>query len=446
MEVLFNQIQQHLSEDWIIWGEKTFTYQDLLSLTEKSEDFLIKNKVSSGQLVALVGDFTPNTIALLLSLIKNKNVVVPFASPLKEVDSLKLEIAEVEWIIDVDVERDTYGIRRLPFNSSHDYYSKLKGQNVAGLVLFTSGTSGFPKGAVHDFEKLLKKFERPRKSMRTVNFLLFDHWGGLNTLFHTLYNCGLVLALRNRKPEVICEYIARHRIELLPVSPSFLNLLLLSQVYKNYDLSSLQLITYGTEPMPESTLAKAREIFGTVKFQQTYGLIELGVLSSKSREDGSLWVKLGGEGYNLRVVDNLLEIKAESAMLGYLNADSPFTEDGYFRTGDMVEQDGEYYKILGRKSEIINVGGEKVYPQEVENILLQFSGVLDATVYGEKHAMMGNIVCAKVFTEESVNDKEFIQSLKKHCKINLASFKVPVKIQVVFDPLVNGRFKKKRFN
>jgi acyl-coenzyme A synthetase/AMP-(fatty) acid ligase len=254
-----------------------------------------------------------------------------------------------------------------------------------------------------------------------------------------------VLALRNRKPEVICEYIQRHRIELLPVSPSFLNLLLLSQVYKNYDLSTLQLITYGTEPMPESTLKKAREIFDTVKFQQTYGLIELGVLSSKSKDDGSLWVKLGGEGYNLRVVDNLLEIKAESAMLGYLNADSPFTEDGYFKTGDMVEQDGEYYKILGRKSEIINVGGEKVYPQEVENVLLQFPGILDATVYGEKHAMMGNIVCAKVFTEDSIVEKEFVQSLKKHCRMNLASFKVPVKIQVVFDPLVNARFKKKRF-
>lgn len=444
--MLLNQFKDHLTKDWIIWGDKIFTYGDLLNLIEISDHFLSENNVHPGQLVALVGDFTPNTISLLLSLIENKNIIVPFASPIKEGDNLKLEIAEVEWMIEVDMESDIYIIRRLQFNSKHDYFRKLKDENASGLVLFTSGTSGFPKGAVHDFEKLLKKFERPRKSMRTVNFLLFDHWGGLNTLFHTLYNCGLVLALRSRKPEVICEYIQRHRIELLPVSPSFLNLLLLSQVYKNYDLSSLQLITYGTEPMPESTLKKAREIFNTVKFQQTYGLIELGVLSSKSKDNGSLWVKLGGEGYSLRVVDNLLEIKAESAMLGYLNANSPFTEDGYFKTGDMVEQDGEYYKILGRKSEIINVGGEKVYPQEVENVLLQFSGILDATVYGEKHAMMGNIVCAKVFTEDSIIEKEFVRSLKKHCRIHLSSFKVPVKIQVVFDPLVNARFKKKRFS
>jgi long-chain acyl-CoA synthetase len=67
--------------------------------------------------------------------------------------------------------------------------------------------------------------------------------------------------------------------------------------------------------------------------------------------------------------DGLLEIKAKSAMRGYLNAESPFTPDGWFKTGDAVEVDGEYIKILGRKSELINVGGEKVYPAEVESVI-----------------------------------------------------------------------------
>lgn len=71
-------------------------------------------------------------------------------------------------------------------------------------------------------------------------------------------------------------------------------------------------------------------------------------------------------------------------MLGYLNAPSPFTDDGWFITGDSVEVNGEYLKILGRKSELINVGGEKVYPQEVENIILELGNVREVTVYGEK--------------------------------------------------------------
>ena len=121
--------------------------------------------------------------------------------------------------------------------------------------------------------------------------------------------------------------------------------------------------------MLPATLAKLKTVFPDVKLLQTYGLIEVGVLKTSSKSNDSLWVKLGGNGYDLRVVDGLLEIKAESAMLGYLNYASPFTEDGWFKTGDAVEVDGEYFKILGRKSEIINVGGEKVFPVEIENVI-----------------------------------------------------------------------------
>jgi len=101
--------------------------------------------------------------------------------------------------------------------------------------------------------------------------------------------------------------------------------------------------------MPQATLQRLKRVFPEIKLQQTYGLIELGVLRSKSKSDDSLWVKIGGDGYQIRINNNLLEIKADSAMLGYLNAPSPFTEDGWFMTGDQVEIDGEYVKILGRK-------------------------------------------------------------------------------------------------
>ena len=102
------------------------------------------------------------------------------------------------------------------------------------------------------------------------------------------------------------------------------------------------------------------KIFPEITLQQTYGLSEVGILQSKSKSSDSLWVRIGGEGFLTRVVDGVLQIKAKSAILGYLNAPSKFTEDGWFDTGDAVEVDGEYFKILGRKSEIINVGGEEI--------------------------------------------------------------------------------------
>ena len=115
-------------------------------------------------------------------------------------------------------------------------------------------------------------------------------------------------------------------------------MLLLSEDYHNYNLDSLELITYGTEPMPMTTLKKLNDIFPKVRFLQTYGLSEVGILRSKSKSSDSLWVKIGGEDYKTRIVDGMLEIKSKSSMLGYLNAPSPFTDDGWFKTGDSVEK------------------------------------------------------------------------------------------------------------
>jgi acyl-coenzyme A synthetase/AMP-(fatty) acid ligase len=313
-----------------------------------------------------------------------------------------------------------------------------------GLVLFTSGTSGEPKAAVHDFLALLEKFKTRRKALRTLNFLLFDHWGGLNTMFHILSNGGVVITTKDRKPENVCKLIEKHKIELLPASPTFLNLMLLSGAYKNYDMNSLKIISYGTEPMPESTLKRLKIIFPEVKLLQTYGLIELGVMRSKSEKDDSLWVKVGGDGYKTRVVDGMLEIKAESAMLGYLNAPSPFTEDGWFKTGDAVEVNGEYIKIMGRKSEIINVGGDKVYPQEVESVIQEMDNIADVTVYGEKNPIIGNIVCARVVLFVDENRKEFVTELKQFCAMRMKKFMVPVKVEFSDEKLYGERYKKVR--
>ena len=147
----------------------------------------------------------------------------------------------------------------------------------------------------------------------------------------------------------MCAAIERFQVQILPTSPTFLNLLLLSGAYERHDLSSLELVTYGTEVMPEPTLARLHEILPRVRLLQTYGLSEVGILRSKSKSSDSLWVKVGGEGFQTRIVDGMLEIKAQSAMLGYLNAPSPFSEDGWFKTGDAVEVEGEYIRILGRQ-------------------------------------------------------------------------------------------------
>jgi long-chain acyl-CoA synthetase len=443
IDFLISVFEGNSSKAAIIWKDKSFDYLWLKNRVTYWENELNELDIKSGDLVALVGDFSPECIAILLALIQNKNIIAPLNNGSLVDFSEKFKIAQCEKAIFVD-EADNYTYQSLDTNATHEFYSKLRDAATPGLVLFTSGTSGTPKGAVHDFSKLLEKFKTQRKALKTVNFLMFDHWGGLNTLFHTLSNAGVVLATKDRSADAICAFIEKHKIELLPASPTFFNLLMMSEAYLRYDLSSLQVITYGTEPMPEFVLKKLKTIFPNVKLQQTYGLIELGVLRSKSKSDDSLWVQVGGEGYQTRIVDEILQIKADSAMLGYLNAPSPFTADGWFITGDKVEVDGDYIKILGRKSELINVGGEKVYPQEVENTILEMENVLEVTVYGEKNAITGNIVCARITLKQPEEKKEFVARLKLFCKTRLQGYMIPVKVAISEESQYNERFKKIR--
>jgi long-chain acyl-CoA synthetase len=263
-------------------------------------------------------------------------------------------------------------------------------------------------------------------------------------MLYQLSNAGCIVTVQNRDPDSVLRAVERHKVELLPTSPTFINLILLSEAYRRYDLSSLKIVTYGTEPMPESTLRRFHQVLPHIKLQQTYGLSEVGILRSKSRSSDSLWVKLGGEGFQTRVVNEILQIKAESAMLGYLNAPSPFTDDGWFNTGDKVEVDGDYFRILGRQSEIINVGGQKVYPAQVESVVQEIPKVAEVTVYGEKNAIMGQIVCAAIRLRESCDARHFHRELREFCRQRLQEFQIPVRVRLVENAMHGGRFKKNR--
>jgi acyl-CoA synthetase (AMP-forming)/AMP-acid ligase II len=297
---------------------------------------------------------------------------------------------------------------------------------------------------VLDFKRLLAKFEVPRPACRTLVFLLLDHIGGINTLLHGLCHGGTIVTIPERDPDAVCAAIEAHRIQLLPTTPTFLRMLLIADAIRRHDLSSLELITYGTEPMPPSTLAAAREALPWVRFKQTYGLSELGILPTQSRDSGSVWLKLGHAGFEHKIVDGVLWIRSPSAMLGYLNAPSPFDADGWFNTQDLVERDGEYIRILGRKSELINVGGEKVHPSEIENVLLQIDNIKDVTVRGQPNPVTGEVVAAKITPLGPEDPDALKRRVRQFCQARLERYKIPAVIDVVLEDHYGARFKKSR--
>ena len=443
IDFLLDAFRKNADKDAMVWRSKVYSYADLLKEIESVERFLDRNKLQRGEIVSIEADFSPKSVALMLALIERGCCVVPLTASVETKKDEFRRIAQVERTIKIGAKDDVVA-HTTGAAVGHPILLTMKESGHPSLVLFSSGSTGASKAAVHDFVPLLEKFKVPRNSKRMITFLLFDHIGGVNTLFYALSNAGCIVTVDERTPEAVGRAIQDFKVQILPTSPTFLNLLLLSEAYRKYDFSPLELITYGTEPMPEHTLKRTHEVFPSITLQQTYGLSELGIMRSKSKSSDSLWVKIGGEGFETRIVDGLLEIKAKSAMLGYLNAESPFTADGWFKTGDMVEVDGEYMRILGRKSEMINVGGEKVYPAEVESVVSEMPEVADVVVTGEPNPIMGTIVKATIRLKDGVPSEGFKQRLHAFCKGRMAAYKIPQRVVLQTDQLHSERFKKLR--
>ena len=424
------------------------SYRALLDRSASFDEEIARRGIGPGCVVLLEGSYSEGAVALLLSLLRSGAICVPLTPNAAVQREAFAAIAEVAFRFRFG---DQGGEERTTFEQLPEGQPPLRSpllQRLAalehpGLVLFSSGSTGKPKGVLHDAAVLLSKFEKPTQRKTTLSFLLFDHIGGLDTLFNTLGSGGTLVTTPARDPDAVCAAIAEHRVHTLPASPSFLNLLLLSEAHLRHDLSSLRVVAYGTEPMPAPVLARLAEILPTATLVQTYGLSELGVLRTRSRGN-SLWLQFSGDGFQTQVRDGVLWVKARTAMLGYLNAPDLFDEDGWLNTEDAVEVDGDWLRVLGRVSDLINVGGRKVYPAEVEAVLIQCPNVRDVAVFAEKNAITGQAVSARFNLIEAEPLDVFKKRLRTFCKDKLPSYKVPARIELTDADQFNDRLKKMR--
>jgi long-chain acyl-CoA synthetase len=427
----------------LIWRNESWSFTQLRNDCDAWLGQLAQRGVKPGDTLAICGDYSPKLCALLLAAVLNRNIIIPLASATAPRWSRLMELAQVRFAVRFDSD-DSWHVTSFDRAVSHPLLRQLEERAAPGLVLFSSGSTGESKASVLDFNRLLAKFEVPRPAYRTLVFLLLDHIGGINTLLHGLCHGGTIVTTRERSPDAVCAAIETHRIQLLPTTPTFLRILLIADAIRRHDPSSLEIITYGTEPMPPNTLAAVRETLPWVRLKQTYGLSELGILPTQSRDSDSVWLKLGNTGFEHKIADGVLWIRSPSAMLGYLNAPSPFDADGWFNTQDLVERDGEYIRILGRKSELINVGGEKVHPTEIENVLLQLDNVKDVTVRGQPNPITGEVVAAKITLLFPEDPDALKQRVRQFCHARLERYKIPAVIDVVMEDHYGTRFKKSR--
>ena len=389
--------------------------------------------VKQGDVVAIIGDFNPSSILTLLRLIDLGVVVVPLTVETTHEHEYFYESALVDVVI-----RDGF-VNRRPNTQKHEFIESLRTKSHSGLVLFSTGTTGRPKAILHDLTLFLKRFETPRPTLRTINFLLFDHIGGINTLLHTLFNKGVVIAPEARTVDSVLETCRKFDVEVLPTTPTFLRLMLMSGAVPDKVPSCLKVVTYGTERMDQPTLDDLCKLLPNVDFRQTFGMSELGIVRVKSESRDSLFMKVGGEGVETRVVNNVLQIRSESRMLGYLNASPPFDSEGWYDTKDVVDVKDGYYKVTGRISDVINVGGLKFMASEVERIALNFPNVSLVKVTPKQNPITGQHVELTVQpTIDGSVDKDLLMDFLKE---KLQSHMVPKRIRIE-SVSVGHRFKK----
>ena len=417
------------NDDLLVWDDQALSIgyvrtaiADLASeLRQGTDDFdtVIVRQVSTVD--GLIG---------LLAGIETHRCVLPLD------DLPQSQFAELQRITCASAEiRDGHVVRRVEASDQDvpRLLLELRRRAHGGLLLRTSGTTGGPKIVVHDFERLLGAVARGTRR-RVLSYFPLSHMGGINTLLHTLKSGSMLVLPPTRSVEAVCQVIARWNVEVLPTTPSFLRMVILSGACKRHDLHSLHLITYGAEFMDEQTLMLVHKSFPTVDLRQLYGMSELGVMRSRTKSSTSPWLKFDPAVTEARVVEGMLEVKSPSAMLGYLDAPAPLSANEWFQTGDCVLEENGWYRVAGRSEDIINVGGSKAFASEIEGILLGMPGVSDVVVSPESNAVLGQVVAARLWLEAPEDPQSFRIRLRQFASEHLEPYKVPRRVVIADEP------------
>lgn len=418
-------------EPILIYREQKIYFDDIVNQAKVD-----LSELRAGDVVVLIGDFDPLSIQTMLRLIDIGVILVPLTNDTRNQHEYFFTSAHVDVVI------NNGAVHKLSPQSNTDENGLLqvvRDKGHPGLVLFSTGTTGRPKAILHDFQPFLERYKTPRPTLKTLNFLLFDHIGGINTLLHTLFNGGTVVAPDSRNVRNILDLCDVHGVEVLPTTPTFLRMMLMSGLIPDLWPRSVRIVTYGTERMDQPTLDILCEMLPDVDFRQTFGMSELGILRVKSEARNSLFMKIGGEGIETKVSDDILFIRSSSRMVGYLNAPSPFTDDGWYKTDDIVEVKDDFYKVTGRKNDVINVGGLKFMASEVERVALEFPGVGLVKVTPRSNPVTGQHVELQVQPQhQAVFD---LEKFKSYLKERLPKHMTPrrVSVQTV---AMGHRFKK----
>ncbi len=460
-------------------GEDTLTYRDLDDASARVAGLLGARNVGPGDPVGLMLPNVPQFAVVYFGVLRAGGVVVPMNPLLKAREvayylgdsgasvifawhgaASEVEVgakeADAEAIV---VDPATFGDRLATAVPAPQVVDRA-GADTA-VILYTSGTTGHPKGAELTHDNLIKNAEVTGRDLLQIGpddvifggLPLFHSFGQTCTL-NTAVAAGATLTVLPRfDPAQALRMLADHHATVFAGVPTMYSALLHVPDRADYEVSALRVAVSGGAAMPVEVLRQFEDAFGCIVLEG-YGLSETSPVASfnhpdRERKPGSIGTPI--RGVEMRVVDEAgnalpqgevgeIAIRGHNIMKGYwrkpeATADA-ISADGWFRTGDVgrVDEDGYYY-IVDRKKDLIIRGGYNIYPREIEEMLYEHPAVAEAAVVGMPHAELGEEVGAAVVLKPGTFASE--DELRGFVKAQVAAYKYPRRVWFV-DALPKG--------
>ncbi len=401
-------------------------------------------QVTKGDRVAWLGYNSPEMLVLLFALARLGAILVPLNWRLTAAEHrIILADCSPKWIFcdsEFEVHCRDLGIP-VGHNEKNDYFRNIEGSdNDDILIVYTSGTTGKPKGAVLTQSALLwNGFNSIHahdlsQSDHVLTALPMFHVGGLNNQTLPALLAGATVTLHRRFDAALwLSDVVRRRPTLSLLVPATIQAVISHPAWAQTDLSSLKMLNTGSMVVPDSLIQAFHD--RGVPVGQIYGCTETAPIATVLlREDAVR--KLGSAGKpalhcEVKLVENEVWVRGPNVMRGYWNdpdaTAAALTPEDWFKTGDLARVDGEgYYWIIGRSKDVIISGGENIYPAELENVLADCASIAEAAVIGMDDPKWGEAACACIVRRQGseIDETEVLNLFNNR----LAKFKHPRRV------------------
>lgn len=419
----------------------SFTYKDIFDLyisNEKTIDALINSSV-------VINARSRYEFAKLLSILDGRVKRIIFLPEDIQKDLVERYYEESKANYEVFLENNILKIKEI--NTKNIVENII----VTQWVIPTSGTTNNPKLIGHTFESLTKTSKKNIEvGSNYIWGLTFDiyRFSGIQVFLQALSaGSAIVIPESNNSIKETIKLFVQNKSNIISATPSFWRKLLMT---KESDSLNLKRATLGGEISDKNILTALKNKFKDTKLTHIYASTEVGVGFSVTDEKAGFpleYIENGIGSIKLKIDENsLLWINPGKKIQNYIDKSSIYENDGFINTGDLVKIKNNRVYFLGRESGSINVGGNKVHPEEVESTLLTSNLIQTAYVYAKNNPITGSLVCANVIPKDFTADKDILKKqILNYCKKNLDNFKIPVLLKIVnnLEITQSGKIKRK---